>query len=244
MPWDRPSFIAMPRDLSEQAADDLAVAYETAKARRLAPRFLGAGINLDSEANLDRELYAPVRKQYGIPEPRPTPFQQPRLFQTGDAIVAVDPTTGQSKVVHQEAPRPHYKTSAQMEAENAADKVLLSEDADAEKKVLSGMPLEQVLSNHPLLLERDPFRKKWLAHLKAYQAEAKTRSPGEVQKQFGSLIRDWKAAKDADIPIPSSFTNRMNDLNGMFRPSENVLPPSTNLDTKVRRYNPATRRIE
>lgn len=94
----------IPQSVEQQAMDDLAVAYETAMARRRNPRLLGAGINLDSEAALDKELYAPIRRQYGLNEPASVASPQPKLFEIGNKVVAIEPNTGQQKVLYEAPP--------------------------------------------------------------------------------------------------------------------------------------------
>ena len=91
--------IEMARRMASQASDE-AITYETAKARMGEPRFIGGGINLDSPEAIDKELFAPIRHQYGIPDPVKKQMEGQRLFEIGNKVVAVDPRTGEHKEIY------------------------------------------------------------------------------------------------------------------------------------------------
>jgi len=88
--------VELARRMAEQRYDEN-LAQAQADVRTVSPRNLGAGINLDSPEALDRELFAPIRKKYGIADPNPK--DNLRLFEMGNTLVQADPHSGASRVV-------------------------------------------------------------------------------------------------------------------------------------------------
>lgn len=96
--------IELARRMAAQHHDEVE-ANANAKARFNDPRFIyGASEQPDSIAAIDRELFQPIRREYGVPEPG---FSNPsRLFEIGNTLVQADPHTGASRVVYKPPPTP------------------------------------------------------------------------------------------------------------------------------------------
>lgn len=101
-PWEQPTAV-IPKPAEQQMMEDAAVAYETAKARIASPRFIAPGVNLDSDSAIDREVYSPFRRAWGIPDTFGTP---PRIFEVGGSVVATDPRTGTTTPVYTSPAKP------------------------------------------------------------------------------------------------------------------------------------------
>lgn len=102
MPWEQPTAV-IPKSAEQQMMEDAAVAYETAKARLAKPRYIAPGVNLDSDAAIDREVYTPFRRAWGIPDQYALP---PKLFEIGGSVVAANPHTGETHPVYTSTPPP------------------------------------------------------------------------------------------------------------------------------------------
>lgn len=98
-PWERPSIVSIPKSPEQQMQEDAAVAYETAKARVANPRAGG----LDSSQALEREIYSPFRKAWGMPDQAGI---DPKIFEVNGSVVAVNPHTGASTPVYTSPTKP------------------------------------------------------------------------------------------------------------------------------------------
>lgn len=89
--------IELARKTAAQRHDE-AEAQASAQARFDEPRFIpGMAEQPDSVEAIDRELFQPIRRQYGLPESDVK--NNLRLFEIGNNIIQADPKTGTSRTV-------------------------------------------------------------------------------------------------------------------------------------------------
>lgn len=122
----------------ERLEAQMADAYAKAEARTASPRHLGAGINLDSPEALDRELFQPIRREFGLPEPVKPMMESPRLFEIGNRVVAVDPKTGQNREIYSVPEKPPVEKPVKWKFESGRfvkpdEEVLLTPSSFAEQ---------------------------------------------------------------------------------------------------------------
>lgn len=95
--------IELARRMAAQRHDE-AEAQASAQARFDEPRFVpGMTEQPDSIEAIDRELFQPIRRQYGVPESDVKNI--PRLFEIGNSLVAADPRTGTTRTIFNPPPK-------------------------------------------------------------------------------------------------------------------------------------------
>lgn len=215
---------------------DLAEADAVAAARLANPRNLGAGINLDSQEAVQREVIDPFRERWNPSAKTETPH----YYDTPLGLIRTD-----SKGVNNVAPypdKPRMRSAAEMESENRKDPVLIAENQKAIAKLNEGVDVGQILADHPLLTQADPYRKDWASRLKDFRGTQKSNSTGSKINELAKMSNIMANAEKFNLPVSPFLKTYFNEVSDQLVPGNS--PTVTTNGIKVRRYNPATRKIE
>ncbi len=230
--------IELARRLASQHHDE-AEAQASAKARFDSPRFVpGIAEQPDSVAAIDRELFAPIRKQYGVPEPH-APVQH-EIFRP------VHGPNGEVGTVNMTNNDVNWLTKGKIQKEDRPYMVkdeatgVTSHLTEAQNKLR-----EAKIASDKLVEERKKLAAGWDWTHGGHDAHMA--SIAKLDSQIKALGFDPEtgnpisAAPVMTMGSTSGFTPQTN----RFSRSEIYMGPNPVVSTnRVRRYNPATGRIE